>query len=170
MYMLWCSLLQPYDIDTRENGYKFHQLVGRNIQLSNNDTTAMRVTGYNQALVISSKPLTPHNPLTVRSHCLRCRRRLHTYVAVFTILHIFLSHELVVHSWWTRKFSVPGKSVEWKIECNWCGNEWGSGWVSDELVWVTEWVSEWVGNWVCLFVTFKYDWVGVCVSWCGNVG
>ena len=63
------STFQPYDIDTLDNEYTFHhQKFGRNIQLSHKDTIACRTTGYNQAIVISSKPLQINNPIEVENY------------------------------------------------------------------------------------------------------
>ena len=63
------STFQPYDIDTLDNEYTFHhQKFGRNIQLSHKDTIACRTTGYNQAIVISSKPLQINNPIEVEKY------------------------------------------------------------------------------------------------------
>ncbi|KAF6028383.1 hypothetical protein EB796_013323 [Bugula neritina] len=60
---------EGYDVDTRAKSYSFFTCVGRNIQLRNKDTVACRVNGYNQAVVLVSKPLTACSPFIVSICC-----------------------------------------------------------------------------------------------------
>ena len=79
-----------YDIDTRDNRYTFATLAGKNIQLSNKDSIARRIAGYNQAIVVTAQPLTVNNPFTVSYRVLACYGALRLIYIEKNFLLIFL--------------------------------------------------------------------------------
>ena len=57
-YTIYVSLQEDLDEDTAETCFlEFHASHGKNIELSNQNLTACRTDSYNQAIVLSHRPL-----------------------------------------------------------------------------------------------------------------